>query len=61
MVRFEKITTARYKGWSLVIPQEFAWLAKEHTFARHWYEDFIKGFHGESVLKPKERGWHPHQ
>ena len=53
--RFEKITASRYKGWSLVIPEEFEEHAKEHTFRRHWYRDFIKGFEGESVLKPKER------
>jgi hypothetical protein len=53
--RFEKITAARYKGWSLVIPSEFEEHAKEHTFRRHWYRDFVKGFDGESILKPKER------
>jgi hypothetical protein len=53
--RFEKIAAARYTGWSLIIPSEFEDLAKEHTFHRHWYRDFIKGFDGESVLKPKER------
>ena len=59
--RYEKLTAARYQGWSLVVPSEFEDLAKEHTFRRHWYRDFIKGFEGESVLKPKERAWHPHQ
>lgn len=53
--RFEKITAARYKGWTLVIPSEFEAHAKEYTFRRHWYRDFVKGFDGESVLKPKER------
>jgi hypothetical protein len=53
--RFEKITASRYKGWSLVIPEEFEEHAKEHTFRRHWYRDFIKGFEGKSVPKPKER------
>jgi hypothetical protein len=53
--RFEKITAARYKGWTLAIPDEFAGLAREHTFRRHWYADFTKGLGGESVLKPKER------
>jgi Poly A polymerase head domain len=64
--RFEKITAARYKGWSLVVPGEFEALAKDHTFRRHWYwdnfvarprEDLVgKGFDdGESVLRPKER------
>jgi len=53
--RFEKITADRYKGWTLVIPEEFKELAKEHTFRRHWYWDFIKGFDGGNVLRPKER------
>src|SRR5262249_40710851 len=53
--RFEKITASRYKDWSLAIPEEFEEYAKEHTFRRHWYRDFIKGFEGKSVLKPKER------
>jgi hypothetical protein len=53
--RFEKLTAARYMGWSLSVPSEFEDLAREHTFQRHWYRDFIKGFDGESVLKPKER------
>ena len=55
MARFKKITAARYVGWSLAIPDEFEALAREHTFQQHWYRDFIKGFDGESVLKPKER------
>jgi hypothetical protein len=53
--RFEKITAARYTGWSLSIPSKFEDLAREHTFRRHWYRDRIKGFEGESILKPKER------
>lgn len=54
--RFEKITAARYAGWSLVVPNEFEELAREHTFRRHWYrDDFTKGIYGESILKPKER------
>ena len=53
--RFEKITSARYIGWSLEIPKEFEGYAKENTFRHHWYHDFIKGLDGESVLKPKER------
>lgn len=57
MTRFEKITTGRYKGWSLVIPSEFAEYVKERAFHRDWYEDrdLVKGLGGESVLKPKER------
>ena len=53
--RFEKITAARYTGWSLIVPNEFREFAKEHTYRRHWYRDFIKGFDGESILRPKER------
>jgi len=53
--RFEKITAGRYAGWSLVIPEEFEDLAREHTFRRHWYRDLMEGFDGESVLRPKER------
>jgi hypothetical protein len=53
--RFEKIITSRYKGWSLVVPRQFEDYAKEHTFRRHWYRDCIKGFDGESALRPKER------
>jgi len=54
--RFEKITAARYKGWSLNVLSEFKDFVKDHTFRRHWYrDDFIKGFDGQSVLKPKER------
>jgi len=55
--RFEKITAGRYKGWPLVIPEEFEGLAKEHTFHRHWYRDEpIKGLDCyETVLRPKWR------
>src|SRR5215831_16384974 len=55
MSRFEKFTANRYRDWSLAIPDEFEEYAKEHTFKRYWYRDFIKGFNGKSVLKPKER------
>jgi hypothetical protein len=67
MCRFEKITAARYQGWSLVVPGEFEALAKEHTFRRHWYWDRFgiarlgegsagKGLDdGENILRPKER------
>jgi hypothetical protein len=54
--RFGKITAARYKDWSIAIPDELEELVKEHTFRSHWYRDFeSKGFGGVSVLKPKER------
>jgi hypothetical protein len=56
MSRFEKITAGRYSGWGLTIPERFEEMAKEHAFRRHFYRaDFVKGFDGESVLKPKER------
>ena len=54
--RFEKITAARYTGWSLTVPREFEGLAKEHAFRRLWYwDDFTKGIHGKSILRLKER------
>ncbi len=53
--RFEKITAARYAGWTLSIPSEFEELAKDHTFRRHWYWESGKGFAGGNTLKPKER------
>ena len=55
MSRFEKITAGRYAGWTLSIPEIFEEYAKEHAFRRHWYRDWVKGFDGEEVLKPKER------
>ena len=55
MSRYEKIAAGRYSGWSLCVPDEFEELAREHAFRRQWYRDGIKGFEGESILKPKER------
>jgi poly(A) polymerase-like protein len=55
MSRFKKITAGRYKAWSLVIPEEFKEQAKEYAMRQFWYQDSVKGFAGESVLKPKER------
>ena len=55
MSRFEKITTDRYSGWTLAIPQRFERFARERDFSRHFYRDYVKGFDGEFVLKPKER------
>jgi hypothetical protein len=55
MSRFEKITAGRYSGWTLAIPEQFEELAKEHTFRKLFYRDDVKGFAGESVLRPKER------
>jgi hypothetical protein len=54
--RFEKITAARYTGWSLTVPRKFEELAREHTFRRHWYEDGWDKYLGRgNILKPKER------
>jgi hypothetical protein len=55
--RFEKITAARYQGWSLVIPEKFEGYARERDFRRHWYRDYYyKGLvSGGNVLRPKER------
>jgi hypothetical protein len=59
MSRFEKISAARYAGWTLAVPDEFEEYAREHTFRRHWYRDgdWIKGFNlfDRNLLKPKER------
>ena len=56
MSRFEKITAARYAGWSLIVPDKFEALVKDHAFRSHWYWDaYSKGIEGKSVLKPKER------
>jgi hypothetical protein len=55
LTRFVKITAARYKGWSLSVPDKFEELAKEYTFRCHWYRDYVKGFDGENILKPKDR------
>jgi hypothetical protein len=55
MSRFEKITSERYTGWTIEIPKAFEEYAKEHTFRRHWYRDWVKGIDGPNVLTPKER------
>ena len=58
MSRFKKLTRNSYEGWGLVIPTRLQSLAKEHSFRKHWYSDFVKGLDledGGSVLKPKER------
>ena len=57
MVRFEKLTADRYKGWTLSVPDPFEELAKEHTFRRHWYTEGAHfGFENFSqVLRPKDR------
>jgi hypothetical protein len=55
MSRFEKITAGRYRGWTLAIPEQFQEFAKERALRQHFYRDYIKGFDGEFVLKPKER------
>jgi hypothetical protein len=57
MVRFEKLTTDRYKNWKLVVPSQFEALATEHTFRKHWYKEGahfgIENF--PQVLRPKDR------
>jgi hypothetical protein len=58
MIRFEKLTADRYKGWELSVPDEFAELVKEHTFRRNWY--FAEGAHfglenSSQILRPKDR------
>jgi Poly A polymerase head domain len=58
MVRFEKLTADRYKGWTLSVPSQFEALAKEHTFRRHWYREKGAHFGVENfpqVLRPKDR------
>jgi hypothetical protein len=59
MVRFEKLTADRYKGWELSVPSQFEELAKEHTFRRHWYAEGNGahfGFEGSpQLLRPKTR------
>jgi hypothetical protein len=57
MVRFEKLTADRYKGWTLSVPSQFEALAKEHTFRRHWYKEGahwgVENF--PQLLRPKDR------
>jgi hypothetical protein len=57
IVRFEKLTVDRYKGWTLSVPSQFEELAKEHTFRRHWYKEGAHfGFENFSQsLRPKDR------
>jgi hypothetical protein len=56
MSRYDKITTGRYRGWTLAIPEQFREFAKERAFRKYYaWEKPIKGFEGEFVLKPKER------
>jgi hypothetical protein len=57
MVRFEKLTADRYKGWALSVPSQFEELVKEHTFRKHWYTEGahfgIENF--PQSLRPKSR------
>jgi hypothetical protein len=57
MVRFEKLTADRYKGWKLAVPDQFKELAKEHTFRRHWYTegDHFGLRNSPQLLRPKDR------
>ena len=56
--RFEKLTSARYRGWSLTVPDKFEELVK--TVRKNWYwgENNIlrsKGLGGGNLLQPKAR------
>jgi hypothetical protein len=57
MVRFEKLTADRYKGWTLSVPGQFEELAREHAFHRSWYRDGghfgLKNY--PQTLRPKDR------
>jgi hypothetical protein len=57
MVRYKKLTEERYAGWSLLVPDQFEKLVKEHTFRRHWYKtgDHFGFVEHPQVLRPKER------
>jgi hypothetical protein len=64
MVRFEKLTADRYKGWNLLVPWRFESLAREHSFRRHWYTEYTEGYtegahfgveYSPQLLRPKER------
>ena len=55
MSRYEKITARRYAGWSLSIHGDFEEFARERALGREFYRDFVKGFDGEFILKPKDR------
>jgi hypothetical protein len=58
MVRFEKLTADRYKGWTLSIPKQFEELTREHTFRKHWYREEGAHFGVENfpqILRPKAR------
>ena len=55
MSRFDKITTGRYRGWTLAIPEEFREFAKKRAFREYYRWESIKGMDSKYVLKPKER------
>ena len=56
MSRYRKITSERYAGWTLSVPDTFKHLAREHSFRRDWYSDYRRPFDlGPNLLKPKER------
>ena len=56
MSRFRKITSERYAGSTLSVPDIFKRLAREHSFRRDWYSDYRRPFDlGSNLLKPKER------
>jgi hypothetical protein len=59
MSRYKKISSGRYSGWGLAVPERFAAYAEKYAVDHYWYKadsDGIEGFfYGESILKPKER------
>jgi hypothetical protein len=60
MVRFEKLTADRYKGWTLSVPSRFEALAKQYTFRKHWYAEGAQSAHfgfedSPQLLRPKDR------
>ena len=55
MSRYDKITTGRYRGWVLAIPEQFTEFAKERAFRQYYAWESIKGMDGEFVLQPKDR------
>ena len=58
MSRFEKLTSERYRGWSLTVPDKFEELVKAVRKNWYWDENNIlrsKGLGGGNLLQPKAR------
>jgi hypothetical protein len=55
MSRFEKLAAGRYSGWTLMVPQEFAELGKDHAVRRAWFQDGDKFGYRARSLPPKAR------